>query len=54
MKAMILHHSIAIMTSERANLTGPRVRELADGISETQREEVTEMNRLIADIESNR
>lgn len=53
MKAMIPHHSIAIMTSERANITDPRVRELADGIIETQREEIAEMNRLIADIESN-
>ena len=54
MKAMIPHHSIAIMTSERANITDPRVRELADGIAETQREEIAEMNRLIADIESKR
>lgn len=54
MKAMIPHHSIAIMTSERANITDPRVRELADGIIETQREEIAEMNRLIADIESKR
>lgn len=54
MKAMIPHHSIAIMTSERANITDPRVRELADGIIETQRKEIAEMNRLIADIESKR
>jgi Uncharacterized protein conserved in bacteria len=54
MKAMIPHHSIAIMTSERANITDPRVRELADAIIETQREEIAEMNRLIADLESNR
>jgi FlaA1/EpsC-like NDP-sugar epimerase len=54
MKAMIPHHSIAIMTSERANITDPRVRELADAIIETQREEIADMNRLIADLESNR
>lgn len=54
MKAMIPHHSIAIMTSERANIKDPRVRELADGIIATQRKEIDEMNRLIADIESRR
>ncbi|EHA16522.1 DUF305 domain-containing protein [Halomonas sp. HAL1] len=51
MKAMIPHHSIAILTSERAQITDPRVRELADSIIETQREEIAEMKALIADIE---
>ena len=37
MKAMIPHHSIAILTSERALLADPRVRQLANGIIETQR-----------------
>ena len=32
MKAMIPHHSIAILTSERSNIEDARVRELADGI----------------------
>ena len=32
MKAMIPHHSIAIMTSSRANISDPRVRKLADEI----------------------
>ena len=32
MSAMIPHHSIAIMTSRRAHIRDPRVRELADGI----------------------
>ena len=31
MKAMIPHHSIAILTSERAHIIDPRVRKLADG-----------------------
>ena len=53
MKAMIPHHSIAIMTSERANLSDPRVRALADAIIETQRSEIAEMERTIADIEAN-
>jgi uncharacterized protein (DUF305 family) len=51
MRAMIPHHSIAIMTSERAHIRDPRVRKLADGIIETQRKEIAEMNALMADIE---
>lgn len=51
MKAMIPHHSIAILTSERARISDPRVRELADGIIETQREEIAEMKALISDLE---
>lgn len=54
MKAMIPHHSIAIMTSRRANLTDPRVRQLADGIIEAQEREIGEMKALIADLESKR
>ena len=53
MKAMIPHHSIAILTSERAHISDPRVRDLADGIIETQRKEIAEMEALIADIEAN-
>ena len=53
MKAMIPHHSIAILTSERANISVPRVRELADAIIEVQRGEIAEMKRYIADIEAN-
>jgi hypothetical protein len=51
MKAMIPHHSIAILTSERARISDPRVRDLADGIIETQRREIAEMKALIADLE---
>jgi hypothetical protein len=51
MRAMIPHHSIAILTSERANLSDPRVRELADTIIETQREEISEMEELIRELE---
>jgi hypothetical protein len=54
MKAMIPHHSIAIMTSERAHITDPRVRELADGIIEAQRREIDEMKTLIQELENNR
>lgn len=52
MKAMIPHHSIAILTSKRANITDPRVRKLADGIIEVQVREIAEMKALIADLES--
>ena len=52
MRAMIPHHSIAILTSERARITDPRVRELANAIIATQREEIAEMEALIADIEA--
>tara|TARA_R110001606_G_scaffold370985_3_gene527646 strand:+ start:2192 stop:2722 length:531 start_codon:yes stop_codon:yes gene_type:complete len=53
MKAMIPHHSIAILTSERANIEDPRVRELANGIIKAQRREIKEMEWLITDIEQN-
>jgi hypothetical protein len=36
MKVMIPHHSIAILTSERAHITDPRVRKLADKIIQSQ------------------
>ncbi|SDF26150.1 DUF305 domain-containing protein [Limimaricola pyoseonensis] len=53
MAAMIPHHSIAIMTSERAQIEDPRVRKLADEIIAAQRKEIGEMRHLIADIEEN-
>jgi uncharacterized protein (DUF305 family) len=51
MKAMVPHHSIAIMTSERAQISDPRVRKLADEIIEAQRREIAEMKFLIHDLE---
>ncbi|WP_127142817.1 DUF305 domain-containing protein [Pelagibacterium montanilacus] len=51
LKAMVPHHSIAILTSERAELTDPRVRELADEIIQAQRREIDEMETLIAELE---
>lgn len=53
MKAMIPHHSIAVLTSERAHIRDPRVRKLADGIIEAQVREIGEMKSLIADLEAN-
>jgi cytochrome bd-type quinol oxidase subunit 2 len=40
MKAMIPHHSSAIMTSSRADLKDPETRALADSIIKSQREEI--------------
>lgn len=51
MRAMIPHHSIAILTSERAQISDPRVRELAGEIIKAQEKEIAEMKALIADIE---
>src|SRR4051794_37495457 len=53
MKAMIPHHSIAVLTSERAHIRDPRVRKLADGIIEAQVREIGEMKQLITDLERN-
>lgn len=54
MKAMIPHHSIAIMTSSRADIKDPRVRKLADGIRDTQVREIAEMKQLISDLQAKR
>ncbi|CAN7666816.1 DUF305 domain-containing protein [Agrobacterium genomosp. 3] len=51
MKAMIPHHSIAILTSDRAKIVDPRVRKLADGIIEAQKREIAEMKALIQELE---
>jgi uncharacterized protein (DUF305 family) len=53
MKAMIPHHSIAVLTSSRAHIRDPRVRDLADRIIEAQVREIGEMEALIADLERN-
>ena len=52
MKAMIPHHSIAILTSERANISDPRVRALADSIIESQRREIDQMKALVKEMEN--
>jgi len=50
MRGMIPHHSIAILTSERAGIRDVRVRALADQIVEAQRREIAEMEWLLQDI----
>ncbi|MEG3756392.1 DUF305 domain-containing protein [Pseudoalteromonas carrageenovora] len=53
MSAMIPHHSIAILTSERAKIKDKRVQELTTNIIEAQRREIKEMQWLLKDIEKN-
>ena len=53
MEGMIPHHSIAILTSERAQIKDVRVRKLADEIIKAQRREIMEMQWLINDIRKN-
>lgn len=48
MRAMIPHHSSAILTSENADIKDPEVRVLADEIIESQEEEIAQMKELLA------
>ncbi len=50
MKAMIPHHSVAILTSSRADFSDPRVQKLANEIIAAQEREIKEMQALIADL----
>ncbi|GGK54736.1 DUF305 domain-containing protein [Salinarimonas ramus] len=52
MRAMIPHHSIAILTSERAQISDPRVKKLADEIIAAQEKEIAEMRYLIENLEA--
>ncbi|OWU68091.1 DUF305 domain-containing protein [Marinibacterium profundimaris] len=54
MRAMIPHHSIAIMTSSRADIEDARVAKLADSIESAQKKEIAEMRGLIADLDAGR
>lgn len=54
MRAMIPHHSIAIMTSERAHIEDARVAKLARSISGAQKKEISEMRALIAELDAGR
>lgn len=53
MRAMIPHHSIAILTSENSDIKDKRVCELSVEIIKAQRREIREMQWLINDIEKN-
>ena len=52
MKAMIPHHSIAILTSERADIQDPEVKQLAEDIIKAQRMEIEEMKQMIKRLEA--
>lgn len=52
MRAMIPHHSIAILTSERADISDPEVKKLADDIIKAQKREIEEMKAMIERLES--
>ncbi|PVX51936.1 hypothetical protein C7377_0230 [Balneicella halophila] len=52
MRAMIPHHSIAILTSNKADLKDPEVRQLADEIIEAQEREIKEMKQMIKRLEN--
>lgn len=51
MKAMIPHHSSAILTSQEAHLTDPEVIRLSEEIIKAQKEEIAEMKQLIKKLE---
>lgn len=53
MRAMVPHHSIAVLTSENSGIEDQRVRELADEIVAAQCREIAEMKWLIEDIDEN-
>jgi FlaA1/EpsC-like NDP-sugar epimerase len=52
MKGMIPHHSIAILTSKRADIKDPEVRKLADEIIAAQEREIAEMKAHIERLQS--
>ena len=47
---MIPHHSIAILTSSRADIEDPRVRQLEDDIIKAQKKEIAEMQALVEEL----
>ena len=52
MRAMIPHHSIAILTSERADIQDPEVKKLAQDIIKAQKNEIEEMKAMIKRLEN--
>ncbi len=47
MKAMIPHHSSAILTSQNASIEDPEVRQLADDIIKAQEKEIAQMKAML-------
>lgn len=52
MKAMIPHHSSAILVSQQATLEDPETRKLAKEIIEAQKREIAEMKKIINRLEN--
>ena len=52
MKAMIPHHSIAILTSNNANFKDPEVKKLAEEIIKAQEKEIKQMKAMIKRLEN--
>jgi uncharacterized protein (DUF305 family) len=51
MKAMIPHHSSAILVSKHAKITDPEVKELSEQIIRSQEEEIAEMEAILQRLE---
>jgi hypothetical protein len=51
MKAMIPHHSSAIMVSEKAHFSDPETQQLAKDIIEAQKREIAQMKNIIQRLE---
>lgn len=52
MRAMIPHHSIAILTSKNASINDPQVKKLANEIIKAQEREILEMKKMIKRLEN--
>ena len=52
MRAMIPHHSIAILTSKRADIKDPETKKLAEEIIEAQKREIAQMKKIIYRLEN--
>lgn len=52
MRAMIPHHSIAILTSKNANINDPEVKKLANDIIKAQEREILQMKKMIKRLEN--
>lgn len=51
LKSMIPHHGAAILMVEKAKLSDPEVKKLADGIIKTQQQEIEQMKAMIKELE---
>ncbi|MFT3909752.1 MAG: DUF305 domain-containing protein [Ferruginibacter sp.] len=52
LKSMIPHHAAAILMVEKADLSDPEVKKLADGIIATQQKEIEQMKNKIKELEN--